>query len=37
MLIFNGWSVHDVFGEPEEIIRIIPDVENNTEIKALTP
>lgn len=36
-LIQNGWSVHDVFGQPDEIIKIIPDHEGDLNIKILTP
>ncbi len=27
-LIEKGWTVHDVFGQPDEIVRIIPEFEN---------
>lgn len=36
-LITNRWSVHDVFGQPASIIRIIPEFEQETDIKVLTP
>lgn len=36
-IIQNGWSVIDVFGQPDEIIRIIPEHENEKNIKVLTP
>jgi len=36
-LIQNGWSVHDVFGQPDEIIRVIQEFESESNIKVLTP
>lgn len=35
-LIQNEWSVHDVFGQPEEIIKMVQDP-NGSMIKVLTP
>lgn len=35
-LIENGWTVHDVFGQPEEIVRIIPEYEDQSNIKVLS-
>jgi hypothetical protein len=36
-LIENNWSVYDVFGQPHEIIKIVPSYEDDTDIKVLTP
>lgn len=35
-LIESGWTVHDVFGQPEEIIQIIPEYEDEKNVKVLT-
>lgn len=35
-LISNGWSVHDVFGQPDEIIKIIPEYQGERNLKILT-
>lgn len=36
-IIENGWSIHDVFGQPDEIVRVIPVHNDETDIKVLTP
>ena len=36
-LINNGWSVHDVFGQPEEIIKLISEYQGEINIKVLPP
>ncbi len=36
-LIQNGWTVFDVFGQPEEIIQVIQQYKDETNIKVLTP
>ena len=35
-LISNGWTVHDVFGQPDEILRIVPEYQGERNIKILT-
>jgi hypothetical protein len=36
-LIENSWSVHDVFEQPEEIIRVIPEYEGEHNVKVISP
>lgn len=32
----NGWSIEQVFGQPKELIYIVPGIENDKEIKLIT-
>lgn len=33
----SGWTVFDVFGQPPEILHMIPEFDEETNIKVLTP
>lgn len=36
MLISNGWTVHDVFGQPDTMIQYIPQYESEPDIRVLS-
>ncbi len=36
-LVENCWTVHDVFEQPDEIIKIIPEYEGERNVRVICP